>query len=94
MMVQCYFYGLPFGKFKNAQYDGMRESKIYSNPKAFAFSGVQKSTLLGVQTYAMKILPGGLNLHTIFSMILSKMMERSSSEQELQRKKTLFLNTP
>lgn len=90
-MVQCYFYGLPFGKFKNAQYDGMRESKFYSNPKAFVFSGVQKSTILGIQTYA--ILPGGLNLHTIFSMILSKMMESSSSEQELQRKKTLFLNT-
>lgn len=71
----------------------MGESKIYSNPKAFAFGGVQKSNILGMQTYKMKILPGGLNLSTIFSMILSKMMERSSTEQELQRKKTLFLNT-
>jgi len=40
----------------------MGEREIYSNPKAFAFSGAQKSNILGMQTYEMKILPGGLNL--------------------------------
>lgn len=40
----------------------MGESKIYSNPNPFAFGGVQKSNILGMQTYEMRILPWGLNL--------------------------------
>lgn len=37
----------------------MGENKIYSDPKAFAFGGVQKSNILGMQTHEMKILAGG-----------------------------------
>lgn len=40
----------------------MGESKIHSDPKAFAFGGAQKSSILGMQTHEMKVLAGGLNL--------------------------------
>jgi len=61
------------------------ERKIYSNPKAFAFSCVKKSNILSMQTYE-NITWGALFVNYTQRDIIQN--DGCSSEQELQRKKT------